>query len=257
MDGGLERARSLRDVFASMSQGSADPATTLARAGHPDLPGPLVTEAIISYSDAAPVEVAEHLQPYVVANSAVPAADGHPYPATDLPAAFSLLASAPAPVDAEGHDPYDVHPGDQHSLLDDGLHDGLHDPIRDAGQDDAGQDDAGQDDAGQDDAGQDDAGQDDLWFGHGQVAALGTDPLDPDPLDRVDAGQRAEPGHPDPWLAGPDHVVPEQIPDHHGALWNAQIETGHHTGYDLIDQSGDPALPAQDPAPHDLPDPSS
>src|SRR4051794_4956964 len=132
---GSEPTLSLRELFASMSHGGADPAAALAQAGHGDLPGHLVTEAIINYADSAPVEVAEHLSPYVVANSAVPAPDGHPYPVTELHDGFSLLSSAPEPVDTDAtDDPFEVHHDVDHPALDDashavdidGLHDGLH-----------------------------------------------------------------------------------------------------------------------------------
>ena len=95
----MDPARPLRDVFTDLTgdagAGAAqDPAAALAASGHPDLPDTLVAEAIVSYADTAPPEVAEHLAPYVMANSAVPAAD----PAASEPDPSSwldLLASAP------------------------------------------------------------------------------------------------------------------------------------------------------------------
>jgi hypothetical protein len=70
-------ARPLRAVFDELaggpaSAGPADPAEVLAGSGHADLPGELVTEAIVSYAGTAPVEVAAHLAPFVMAHSPVP-----------------------------------------------------------------------------------------------------------------------------------------------------------------------------------------
>jgi hypothetical protein len=95
----MDPARPLRDVFTDLTgdagAGAAqDPAAVLAASGHPDLPDTLVAEAIVSYADTAPPEVAEHLAPYVMANSAVPAADptaSEPDPSSWL----DLLAGAP------------------------------------------------------------------------------------------------------------------------------------------------------------------
>ena len=38
----------------------ADPAEVLRASGHADLPDGLVAEAVVSYADTAPIEVAEH-----------------------------------------------------------------------------------------------------------------------------------------------------------------------------------------------------
>ena len=76
------------DGGAARAQG--DPEAYLAANGHSDLPPDLVAEAVVSYADTAPVEVAEHLQPYVTTHSAVP---------TDEPPAedwYELLSTAPA-----------------------------------------------------------------------------------------------------------------------------------------------------------------
>ena len=72
-------ARPLRELLADLvgdaearhAYGS-DPAGYLAAHGHPGLPEPLVAEAVVSYADTAPVEVAEVLAPYVMANGPVP-----------------------------------------------------------------------------------------------------------------------------------------------------------------------------------------
>jgi hypothetical protein len=72
----MATARPLRDVFADATGDEAarasDPAELLRANGHEDLPDTLVAEAVTSYADTAPVEVAEHLSQYVMANSAVP-----------------------------------------------------------------------------------------------------------------------------------------------------------------------------------------
>lgn len=124
---GMEPVRPLREVFAQLSAGAAAPATAgdaaelLAAHGHPGLPPDLVAEAIINYADAAPLEVAEHLAPFVTAHGPVPLVgpqdgpDGGPSVDADPGLeAFRLLATAPAPSEAEasehlwtgaGHEP--------------------------------------------------------------------------------------------------------------------------------------------------------
>lgn len=75
-------ARPLRDLLADLVGDAAarqaygaDPAGYLAAHGHPDLPEPLVTEAVVSYADTAPVEVAQALAPFVAAHGPVPGED--------------------------------------------------------------------------------------------------------------------------------------------------------------------------------------
>lgn len=95
-------SRPLRDVFADLS-GTADgsrvdarsPERLLAEAGHPHLPAGLVAEAVVSYADTAPIEVAEHLAPYVMAHSAVPTGAVED---VDQPRWLDLLSAAPAPA---------------------------------------------------------------------------------------------------------------------------------------------------------------
>jgi hypothetical protein len=75
---------------ADAARAHGDPETYLAANGHPGLPPDLVAEAVVSYADTAPVDVAEHLAPYVTTHSAVP---------TSEPAAddwFGLITTAPA-----------------------------------------------------------------------------------------------------------------------------------------------------------------
>ena len=97
----MASARPLRDVFselaASQLAGSApaDADSVLEAAGHAELPDGLVAEAVVSYADTAPVEVAAHLSPYVMAHSPV-------YPdVTDPGDWLDVLATAPEPVDVE------------------------------------------------------------------------------------------------------------------------------------------------------------
>jgi hypothetical protein len=93
----MASARPLRDVFADLTGGGAvagDPDALLRDHGHPALPDHLVAEAVISYADTAPVEVAEHLAPYVTAHSAVGADE---LPGDEPPADWlDLLGTAPA-----------------------------------------------------------------------------------------------------------------------------------------------------------------
>jgi hypothetical protein len=98
----MESAKPLRDVFNELVGDEsarralvADRDAVLRDNGHGDLPGGLVAEAVVSYADTAPVEVAEHLAPFVTAHSVVPAdglAAADPDPVTGL----DLLATAPA-----------------------------------------------------------------------------------------------------------------------------------------------------------------
>ena len=85
--------RPLRDVFTDLvgEPGPTDPAALLSGHGHPGLPDDLVAEAVVSYADTAPVEVAEHLAPYVTAHSVV-GAD----PEAEAPEGWlGLLGTAP------------------------------------------------------------------------------------------------------------------------------------------------------------------
>ncbi|MBX6751045.1 MAG: hypothetical protein IRY85_15450 [Micromonosporaceae bacterium] len=98
----MDLARPLRNVFADLAGGrdfgassGMAPEEVLAAHGHPDLPEGLVAEAVVSYADTAPVEVAEHLAPYVRAHTAVPqpgGGTGEPEPHW-----YDLLTTAPAP----------------------------------------------------------------------------------------------------------------------------------------------------------------
>jgi hypothetical protein len=91
----MASARPLRDVFADLvGAPSDDPDALLRDQGHPGLPDDLIAEAVVSYADTAPVEVAEHLAPYVTTHSAVGA---DPVPDDEPPAGWAdLLSTAPA-----------------------------------------------------------------------------------------------------------------------------------------------------------------
>lgn len=78
----LEPARSLHEVFQTLA-GDPDPDAVLAAAGHAGLPADLLTEAIVSFADTAPPEVAEHLSPVVLGAS------------SDAGLGLELLTSAP------------------------------------------------------------------------------------------------------------------------------------------------------------------
>jgi hypothetical protein len=107
----MASARPLRDVFADLvgaPSAADDPAAFLRDHGHSGLPDDLVAEAVVSYADTAPVEVAEHLAPYVTAHSAA----GDEPVGGDEPAAgwLDLLGTAPdvsadEPADLDGPAP--------------------------------------------------------------------------------------------------------------------------------------------------------
>jgi hypothetical protein len=94
----MTEARPLREVFADLADSAdsagyqgADPAELLAAHGHPGLPEELVAEAVVSYADTAPAEVAEHLAPFVTAHSAIPVDEPGDTPW------FELMSTAPEP----------------------------------------------------------------------------------------------------------------------------------------------------------------
>ena len=73
MDAAPDSARSLHEVFASLAgDAAADPGAALAAAGHDGLPAELLSEAVVSYAEVSPPEVAEHLSPVVLGASADP-----------------------------------------------------------------------------------------------------------------------------------------------------------------------------------------
>jgi len=108
----MEPARPLRDVFADLAGGRGygassgmAPEEVLAAHGHPDLPEGLVAEAVVTYADTAPYEVAEHLAPYVRAHTAVPQPAGTDEPE---PHWYELLTTAPAGPGLDGPDVIDA-----------------------------------------------------------------------------------------------------------------------------------------------------
>jgi hypothetical protein len=109
----MSAARPLRDVFADLAgdHGDAMAPDVLAAHGHPDLPDGLVAEAVVNYADTAPIEVAQHLAPYVMAHSPVPQPDGDDEP----PPWLHALTSAPVVVEVPP-DPVDEHPMADHAL---------------------------------------------------------------------------------------------------------------------------------------------
>jgi hypothetical protein len=178
----MEPARSLREIFAALTDGSGSPSEALHAAGHGDLPDSLVTEAIVNYADTAPVEIAEHLSPFVTAHSAVPGAGGEEsWHAPDALHGLQLLATAP-PVPETWHDDvhHDLDAGhhlldshdhagdpslvDAHHGLDQTGHDLHHDPHHDLDHDLHPGHDVHTDDVH--------AGAD-LQFGHGQAQTIG------------------------------------------------------------------------------------
>jgi hypothetical protein len=207
-------ARPLRDVFDELAGDptvtgpAADPADVLARSGHGDLPGPLVAEAIVSYADTAPVEVAAHLAPFVTAHSAVPLAGPGAAELADPAAGLDLLATAPAGRDGDGAGQ------DGDGAGQDGGSDGGLDAGRDGGQG-AGQD--GGQGAGQD-AGQDGSLEPDFGAGDRSGPGAPDDPLavagsDPFGLDFGGPGPADDPLAGPPGPVEPGLAEPEPEPD--------------------------------------------
>lgn len=137
----MDANRPLRVVFDELATGGAesgsDPAEVLRASGHADLPDGLVAEAVVSYADTAPIGVAEHLAPYVMAHSPVPVLP----PDSDATSAdasgangddgglswYEALATTPAPSDADPANGLDYahidhagldHPGFDHPGFD-------------------------------------------------------------------------------------------------------------------------------------------
>lgn len=92
-------ARSLHEIFAGLTGDAAahgEVAAVLHANGYADLPAELLTQAVVSYAETAPAEVAEHLAPLVMANSPVPGAEGTALAESGSP--LDLLAAAPTAV---------------------------------------------------------------------------------------------------------------------------------------------------------------
>jgi hypothetical protein len=92
----MQPARPLRDVLTDLvgDGDAAGPSEVLAAGGHSGLPDQLVAEAVGTFADTAPIEVAEHLSPYVMANSAVPLPDA---PEVDAGSWLDAFSGAPVP----------------------------------------------------------------------------------------------------------------------------------------------------------------
>ncbi len=102
----MSSTRPLHELLADLAgdgdagRAHGDPEAYLAANGHAGLPPDLVAKAVVSYADTAPVEVAEHLAPFVTTHSAVPADEP---PSDDW---YDLLTTAPAaPADDLDPDP--------------------------------------------------------------------------------------------------------------------------------------------------------
>jgi hypothetical protein len=169
----MASARPLRDVFADLAGApSDDPGALLRDQGHPALPDDLIAEAVVSYADTAPVEVAEHLAPYVTTHSAVGAG---PVPADEAAADWAgLLSTAPAgdpaAIDDQPPAPEDVDDG---IGLDFGMGAEPAHPVE-TGDDVAGHDEDAPADLLADPAGLDDGGETVEW----PPAAPAADPVD-------------------------------------------------------------------------------
>src|SRR6185437_12229270 len=101
----MASARPLRDVFTDLAGNhptSPNAADVLAAGGHAGLPEGLAAEAVVNYADTAPIEVAQHLASFVMANSPVPL--GPEVPDADEPPGW-LAALTSAPVVTVDHDP--------------------------------------------------------------------------------------------------------------------------------------------------------
>jgi hypothetical protein len=91
----------LADLVGDAGAHSGGPEAYLAEHGHADLPPELMAEAVVSFADTAPPEVAEHLAPFVTAHTT-----GDEDPADW----FDLLASAELPDEPDDPDVLDGDP---------------------------------------------------------------------------------------------------------------------------------------------------
>ncbi|WP_326549701.1 hypothetical protein [Micromonospora sp. NBC_01813] len=114
-------ARSLHEIFAGLTGDAAahgEVDAVLHANGYADLPAELLTQAVVSYAETAPAELAEHLAPLVMANSPVPGDEGAAVAEFGSP--LDLLAAAPAAgLDDDGLDAAsldDAHFLDEESL---------------------------------------------------------------------------------------------------------------------------------------------
>lgn len=71
-------ARSLHEILTGLTGNAgapADLAAVLAANGFPDLPQDLLAEAVVSFADTAPAEIAEQLAPFVMAHGPIAGGD--------------------------------------------------------------------------------------------------------------------------------------------------------------------------------------
>lgn len=113
----MAAVRPLRELLADLVGDSSvrpgGPSAYLAEHGHVDLPADLVAEAVVSYADTAPPEVAEQLAPFVTAHTAGDEESADWFDlltsaSADLPDDLDALDSAPAPWTG---DDFDADPG--------------------------------------------------------------------------------------------------------------------------------------------------
>jgi hypothetical protein len=114
----MDSARPLREVFADLTgAGNAagdagDARELLGGQGHAGLPDELVAEAVVNFADTVPIEVAEHLAPFVTSHSAVGADEIAGVDETVGDESWlDLLVTAPTDADADELD--DVAPLDE------------------------------------------------------------------------------------------------------------------------------------------------
>ncbi len=205
-------ARPLRAVLDELTgAGRGDARRLLDEAGHGDLPADLLAEAVVSFAAAAPPALAEHLAPFVTAQS--PAAlDDAGSRATEAEWGLELLATAPAP------DVLDV-PVDPDGLDDD---DGLGRPEEDAPGEDPDADDL--------------LGGLDLDFGAGDRAATGHE------HDEVDDAAPREPEAPDEFAAGDPLTGPGSLEGLEGLDTDPELLDT----LESLDADGPDALPQAD-----------
>ena len=109
----MTRVPSLRELFERLAGESQDPHAALEAAGYGDLEPHLINEAIVNYAHGAPIEVAEHLSPFVIAHSGVPQGAEGVHETPDTVDGLSMLSSAPAEAELPG-DHLDPNSGGHH-----------------------------------------------------------------------------------------------------------------------------------------------
>lgn len=192
-------ARSLHEIIAGLTGDAGTPgdlAAVLHAGGHPDLPEDLLAEAVVSFADTAPAEVAEHLAPFVMAHGPIVEGDTVAGELDRLP---DLLATVPA---AEIDDDSALAAPEIDSLVETGDADAAQ-PLDD---DDDGDGDGDEGDEGDEGEG-DDVPADSGWAPLDMAFGLGHDPatilLDDDAHDAMT-----------PDLEPIDYPDPHDLPGH-------------------------------------------